>query len=243
VPRTCLVLLALSLGACATATAARPADPTALLRQRTQALLDAIATGGAPLWDRTLDPRAIYVSEAGDIETKASLLAQLTPLPDGISGRIAIGRFQVELHGDTAIVLHVDHESEDYFGHPLTAEYTTLNVWQHGPAGWRLIAAQVHANQADPPAIQLPAAELDALVGSYRLTDAIRYEIRREGDHLVGQRTGRPPQPLAAEARDVFFVAGQPRNRKIFLRDPSGRVTGFADRREGRDLRWSRVAP
>jgi hypothetical protein len=42
------------------------------------------------------------------------------------------------------------------------------------------------------------------------------------------------------EVRDVFFVAGQPRTRRVFLRDAAGRITGFADRREGEDVRWRR---
>jgi hypothetical protein len=92
----------------------------------------------------------------------------------------------------------------------------------------------------DPPAITLPAARLNEYAGSYRLTAEITYTLRRDGDKLVGQRTGREPVTLAIEASDVFFVPGQPRSRKIILRDASGRITGLADRREGRDIVWTR---
>jgi hypothetical protein len=40
--------------------------------------------------------------------------------------------------------------------------------------------------------------------------------------------------------RDVFFVAGQPRPRRIFTRDTAGAITGFVDRREGEDVRWQK---
>jgi hypothetical protein len=66
------------------------------------------------------------------------------------------------------------------------------------------------------------------------------YAIRRDGDRLIGERTGRPAQDLKVEARDVMFVPGQPRSRKIFQRDAQGRITGFADRREARDVVWRR---
>jgi hypothetical protein len=36
--------------------------------------------------------------------------------------------------------------------------------------------------------------------------------------------------------RDVLFIPGQPRTRKIFQRDADGKVTGFLDRRGGEDL-------
>jgi hypothetical protein len=42
------------------------------------------------------------------------------------------------------------------------------------------------------------------------------------------------------ELRDLFFVPGQPRTRRIFTRDAAGRVDGFVDRREGEDVRWRR---
>jgi hypothetical protein len=88
----------------------------------------------------------------------------------------------------------------------------------------------------------LAAARLDEYVGVYRLTSEITYTIRRQGDELTGERSGRSSQVLSVEAVDVVFVAGQPRSRKIFLRAPDGRVTGFVDRREGRDIPWTRIS-
>jgi hypothetical protein len=55
---------------------------------------------------------------------------------------------------------------------------------------------------------------------------------------LIAERSGRPPATYLPEVRDVFFVAGQPRSRRIFNRDAAGAVVGFVDRREGEDVRW-----
>lgn len=230
----------LASGCATTAGARAPARADAVLRAQTQELLDAIAVGDARVWDRYLDPQILYVSEAGAIENKAQLLEELTPLPSGISGKIAIGRFEVRQSGDIAVVLHVDEEDEDYFGHRLHAQYLNTATWRLGAGGWRLISQQVYASLLDPPAITLPADQLDEYAGTYELTDQIHYVIRREGDQLVGQRDGRPPQALKVEARDVLFVPGQPRSRKVFLRDARGQVTRFADRREARDIVWTR---
>jgi len=43
------------------------------------------------------------------------------------------------------------------------------------------------------------------------------------------------------EATDVLFVKGQPRSRKVMLRDEQGRIVAFADRREGHDIVWRRT--
>jgi hypothetical protein len=227
---------------CATGPALRaPGNAEAVLRAQTQELLDAVTAGNPAVWDRYVDPQVLYVSEAGEVESKAQLLAEVAPLPAGISGKIALGRFEVRRHGDTAVVLHVDEEDEDYFGHAIHAQYLTTATWRLGPDGWKLIASQVLATLIDPPAIALPAAQLDEYAGTYQLTGAIRYTIRRDGDRVIGERTGRPAQELRVEARDVLFVPGQPRSRKIFQRDAGGRITGFADRREARDVVWTRL--
>lgn len=54
------------------------------------------------------------------------------------------------------------------------------------------------------------------------------------------ERTGRKPERLQAEVADYFFVAGDPRIRKVFLRDPNGQITGFVERRESWDILWRR---
>jgi hypothetical protein len=59
-----------------------------------------------------------------------------------------------------------------------------------------------------------------------------------ENGKLVGTRNGRKPATWNAEAKDVFFIAGDPRIRKIFQRDASGKVIGFIERRESWDIVW-----
>lgn len=70
--------------------------------------------------------------------------------------------------------------------------------------------------------------------------DDLAYVVQWDGKQLTGGRAGRPVSPLRVEVRDVLFVPGQPRVRKIFQRDKEGKVTGFVDRREGEDLVWHR---
>jgi ketosteroid isomerase-like protein len=232
--------IAVALSALTASRMAAQEDVARILKQQTQELFDAVAVGDAHVWDRYLDANAIYLSEDGVRKTKADLLKEITPLPKGISGSIVVSAFEVRMHGDTAVTTHNDLESENYFGHALNAEYRSTDTWVRTPQGWKLVASQVHAQLIDPPVITLAPAKLDEYVGTYRLNAEITYTIRRNSSVLTGERTGRSAQTLNAEASDVFFVAGQPRSRKIFLRAADGHVTGFVDRREGRDVPWTR---
>lgn len=218
-----------------------PAELERLLREETQALLDAVGTGDKAVWDRLLDPRALYVTEAGDIYTKEQLLAELAPLPPGLDGELRIASFRLVVHGDTAVATHEDAERLDYHGQRVNTRFLTTNTWRRTSDGWKVIATQVLAILEDPPAVTLPARLLDEYAGVYRLTPEITYTIRRDGEKLYGLRSGRQEQELRAEVADVLFVPGQPRSRKIVLRDEAGRITGIADRREGHDIVWTRV--
>ena len=103
------------------------------------------------------------------------------------------------------------------------------------------MASQVLALRTDPPAIPLNSRQMEEYTGRYALTPAIVYEIRNSEGVLQGQRAEGKPETLQAEVPDMLFVSGKPRYRKVFLRGPDGRITGFAERRESWDLVWKRL--
>jgi ketosteroid isomerase-like protein len=227
-------------GARTGAGAAPTSDIAALLKRQTQEMMDAIAPGEAEVWRRYLLEDALVLDENGTVYDKASLLKELTPLPAGLVGRIEVDRFQMKLHGDTAVVAAEIQEYLDYHGQNLRTRFRFLDTWLRTPDGWRLAGRHTAAVLKDPPAISLSAKELCAYNGEYRLTPEITTNVRCTNNGLTSERTGRPPATYLPEVRDVFFVAGQPRTRRIFIRDAGGAVVGFADRREGEDVRWQR---
>ena len=126
--------------------------------------------------------------------------------------------------GSTAVTTHLDVEYETYHGHELHCQYRTTDTWVKTNAGWRIVAGQVLALRIDPPAVALTPHQMEEYMGRYALTPGIIYEIRNNGGVLQCQRTG-----------------GKPRYRKVFLRGPDGRITGFAERREAWDIIWTRL--
>ncbi|HZQ68602.1 MAG TPA: DUF4440 domain-containing protein [Terriglobales bacterium] len=228
----------------AAAIAASPSpqsDIAAELRARDQALLDAIAPGNAKLWDEALAPGAVYVDENGEIIQRAEFLKQLQPLPKGVSGTISISEYSATTSGDVATVVHRDDEVENYHGQTLAAKYLMTETWQKQGGVWKLLLVHAYSALKEPPSIALPTRELEQYVGRYEGGPELVYLIKLEGDHLTGTREGRPGSALRVEVRDVLFISGQLRTRKIFLRDEKGRITGFVDRREGNDLVWKKV--
>ncbi len=214
---------------------------SAQLRRDTQRLLDAIAPGDVAVWDELLDPAVVQVDENDVVRGKAEILAELKPLPPGLSGHLNIDAFRVALKGDVAVVTHEDDEYLDYHGQIMRSRFRMTDTWVETNAGWRLLGSQVLAVLKDPPAVTLDHATLCSYAGRYSMTKEISETIRCQGDVLVVGRQGRPERQYRAEVRDVFFEEGHPRSRRIFVRDAQGRITGFMDRREGRDIAWKRV--
>jgi ketosteroid isomerase-like protein len=233
-----LILLS---GLCATASAASGPVSNQLerqLRSATQQLLDAVAPGDVAVWKRYLHEDFLHVDEAGVVQSTSELLRDLSPLPAGLSGHITIDSFQLRLHGQVAITTHVDQEQLDYYGQMLHSRFRSTDTWLRTAQGWKLVAQQTMALLKDPPSVKLTSEQLCAYRGTYALTADITAQVECTEGGLSITRAGRAAVTYEAEVLDVFFAPGAPRSRRIFLRDGKGDVTGFADRREGEDVRW-----
>lgn len=219
------------------------ANDSAELKRITNELLAAIAPGNVAVWQKYAHDRLIYSTEANEVFTKAKLLEELKPLPKGPVGHIEVGDdWKVEVHGNVAVTTNSASERLEYHGQLLESQFRITDTWIKTKDGWRLIASQVLAVLVDPPAIALPREAVCAYNGTYRLTDEILTTLACTDDGLLrSERTGRPAVTQKAEVLDVFFTPGQPRTRRIFLRNERGEITGFADRREGHDIVWHKV--
>jgi regulator of sigma D len=210
------------------------------LQRICQELLDAVAPGRVEVWKKYLDDSLVHVDENGVVQTKNELLKDLTPLPPGLTGSVAIDHFQAQFHGNVAVAAYEMQESLDYHGQMLHTRFRSSDTWLKTSEGWRLIAQQVSAVLKDPPAIKLPKSQLCAFDGTFTLTPDIELHVRCSEQGLSMQRAGRPAVEYLPETADVFFAPGSPRSRRLFERNAQGKVVAMLERREGEDIRWVR---
>jgi CubicO group peptidase (beta-lactamase class C family) len=91
-------------------------------------------------------------------------------------------------------------------------------------------------------AIELPAAELDRVVGHYRFTAQLDMTVTRDGSGLKAQLTGQPAFPIFAEAPLRFFwrvVDAQ----VVFTANPGSQATGVVLHQGGGTMTGTRVTP
>lgn len=205
-----------------------------------QKLLDAIPTGDKAVWNEILADDAVYSDEDGRILTKKEIIDELQPLPKGYSGFIKITQPRLVRRPNLAVLAYVAAEEETIFGQILKTNFPATDVYEKRDGRWRLLSSHVTVVPRQPPAIRLAPAQLDAYVGTYELAPGVEYVVKRDGERLLGQRTGRKEQELSAEADGIFTLKGY-RGRKMFIRDFAGRVIELRDRRDGNDLVWKRI--
>jgi Domain of unknown function (DUF4440) len=200
------------------------------LRKRDEILLRAVHTANRAAWRTFAAPDFFYLDEEGGVTYLDAFLRQLAPVT---SKPLQIQTYKLTRAGDTAVVLHEDTDENK-------VPYIFTETWQRLNGAWKLRVLHVANVLSDPPSIQLSQAQIDELAGTYRSESGI-CTIRREGDRILAKRADGPESEQRAETRDVLFSPGNPRVRKVFLRDAAGKVTGFVVRYESSDALWTKV--
>jgi ketosteroid isomerase-like protein len=209
---------------------------TAQLRAKDQLLLNAVHSGDRAAWEKNTSSDFIYVEEGG-IQNRADFLKGLEP---DSQEPLKIRQYELHLSGDTALVVHHDEIPVTDVRAKSNGEYLMTETWQRMGGEWKLRIVHIDAVRTDPPAISLTHTQIDELVGTYH-AETLTYTIRRDGDRILAKRSGRSEVELKAETRDVLFLPGDTRARRVFQRDAEGRVTSFARRDENTDTIWTRM--
>jgi ketosteroid isomerase-like protein len=221
------------------ANAAVSSRSVAEVQALSQKLLDALGSGDATTWNRYVDDEVTVVDETGAILRKAELLKEIAPLPPGSSAKFTIETYVAREFGDVIVGTHHDVSEQVVFGQTVHPEFRTVETWRRKAGNWKLIASQTMLIDSPPKAQTLPTEWLKEYEGAYSASESAVYNLKVVGGQLQAQRPGKTPKIFQVEARDAFFVSGQP-GRLIMLRSPTGQLTGFVDRRPGQEILWTK---
>src|SRR3954467_5842319 len=107
------ILLILFCGSNFVSAAERGAAITeAELVRRTQELYDAVVPGNQAPWKKYFADDCIFADEKGRVFDKPKLIADITPLPTGYSGKIKIKNVRSRIIGNMAILSYDADETE-----------------------------------------------------------------------------------------------------------------------------------
>jgi hypothetical protein len=234
-----LFVIATAIGLGAGLYAASPQALEDELLRHTQELLDAVVPGNQEPWKKYFADDCIFADEKGRSLTKAQLVADITPLPNGYSGQIKIGKHKSVINGDTAILSYDTDESETIFGQELHARYHVTDTWLRRNNVWQIAASQTMRYYEDPAVGKIDIAKIDNFVGTYELAPGQARTVSREGDKLFVERNGKRDE-LLPESCDIFFRKGV-EGRILFRYNNDDKVDALIDRRNNEDVIWRKV--
>lgn len=104
-------------------------------------LMDAVGGGSREVWERRLAPQVSCVDPDGTVKGREAVLAELQPLPSGVSGRMELREPALTLSGDTAVLTYHARETEHAFGRTLSAAYRVSDVYVRRGGRWLLLAS------------------------------------------------------------------------------------------------------
>ena len=225
------------------AVAAGPSPETVRWFQTTeQALMDALAPGDKAPWERIMDPSCLVTTEEGQVLTREEFLQDLRPLPDGLSGTIAVKDVSVREFPSFAVVRYRAEEAESVFGQKLDVHYRVTNTYRRDASAWKMVASHLSVVTRDPPAQQVPVAGWPGLVGAYRLLpNGWTFRVESRDGKLVGGRDPKKLQPLIPMAPQAFVLSGSLGEWHFVVEN--GRATRIVNLRKFTPLVWTRVEP
>lgn len=208
--------------------------------RRTQELVDAVAVGNQAPWKKYYADDCMFFDEKGENKNKAALVADITPLPQGSTGSISIGKVQSHIEGNVAIMSYDLDEKETIFGQEMTARYHQTDTWMRRNGTWQIVAGQVLRYYEDPAPGSVDSRMFSDFAGTYELAPSKKLTISQEGAQLFRRRGDESKVELIAEAQGIFFRKGV-EGRILFRRGKEGRVDALIDRRNNEDVVWKRV--
>jgi uncharacterized protein DUF4440/uncharacterized protein DUF3471 len=209
------------------------------LVRRTQELFDSVTSGNQAPWKKYFADDCIYFDEKGNNMDKATLVANVTPLPAGYSGAIKVAKVQSRIYGDTAILSYDANETETIFGQNLRARYHVTDTWLRRNGEWQIIASQAHRYYEDPAIGKADEKKFPDYIGSYELAPGQTRTVTAENGKLIVERKGKKEE-LLPEAGDIFFRKGV-EGRVLFHYDTNGKVDSLIDRRNNEDVIWKKL--
>lgn len=210
------------------------------LVRRTQELVNSVAAGDQTPWKKYFADDCMFFDERGKSENKEALLADVTPLPQGSSGSITVGKVRSHIENDVAILSYDLDEIENVSGQEMRARYHQTDTWMRRKGEWKIVAGQVLRYYEDPAAGEVDVRKFADYVGTYELAPGKTLTISRDGKQLYRQRDDGPKVELIPETPEIFFRKGV-EGRILFRHGESGKVAALIDRRNNEDVVWKKV--
>jgi hypothetical protein len=240
-PRVPSLIAVLLLSTVVCTAQGKPSSNLEWFQSTEQALMDAIAPGEKAPWQAVLDDGFVVTDEEGRVLNKEQFLADLRPLPAGLTGGIAVRDLTAQEFPTFAVARYLADEWEAVFGQRLTTQYRVTDTFRKTGSTWKMVASHFAVVTTDPPAQVVATNRWPGLAGRYRLLPNgwIIHVVYRDGK-LYGGRDPGKLKLLIPMTSDAFVLQGS-LGEWMFAINQDGKATHILNLRKFEPLVWTRI--
>ncbi|HEY8026340.1 MAG TPA: hypothetical protein VIF60_17370 [Burkholderiaceae bacterium] len=209
---------------------------SALLKRKTQALLEVSERGDNAARNAYLDADLLFVDEDGIVRTRRDVESIAPGISvKGLSASDTVTQWVLHQRGNVAVSSFVDEQ----VNHPspmaehgqISLKYLLVQTWRRHGSAWKLFGSHTIPLHQDPAPAALPESLWNEYAGAYQVAPGVVAVLKRDGEGLTSSTNGAKPVRYVPESVDVFYSPGMPagalRPRIFFQRDAAGRVAGY----------------
>jgi Domain of unknown function (DUF4440) len=207
----------------------------------TQQLINGIAAGDTTAWNSYLDDSCLITSENGSVKSKQEFIKGIGTPPSYYKVSETIVNPVFKFHTNVIVFCYTADLLLEAYGQKRLTEICQTDTWIKKNNHWRLISSAALDKPDFPEAQKVLAPIINEITGVYQINETLGYRVFQDSAKLYIQRFGGKKNELICESDYVFYLAGSPLLRYIFIHDNDNKIVQLKVRRAGEGFIFNKI--
>jgi len=207
----------------------------------TQQLVNGIAAGDTTAWNLYLDDSCMITSENGSVKTKQEFIKGIGVPPSYYKVSETIVDPVFRFHANVIVFCYTADLLLEAFGQKRLTEICQTDTWSKKNSHWYLISSAALDKPNFPEVQKVIAPIINEITGVYQINETLGYRVSKDSAKLYIQRFGGKKNELICESDYVFYLAGSPLLRYVFVHDNDNKIIQLKVNRSGKGFVFNKI--
>jgi hypothetical protein len=207
----------------------------------TQQLVNGIAAGDTTAWNLYLDDSCMITSENGSVKTKQEFIKGIGVPPSYYKVSETLVDPVFRFHTNVIVFCYTADLLLEAFGQKRLTEICQTDTWSKKNNHWYLISSAALDKPNFPEVQKVIAPIINEITGVYQINETLGYRVFKDSAKLYIQRFGGKKNELICESDYVFYLAGSPLLRYVFVHDNDNKIIQLKVNRSGKGFVFNKI--
>jgi hypothetical protein len=204
-------------------------------------LVNGIASGDTTAWNSYLDDSCIITNESGSVKTKQEFIKGIGVPPSYFKVSETIINPIFKFHTNVVVFCYTADLLLEAFGQKRLTEICQTDTWIKKNNHWLLISSAALDKPNFPETQKVIAPIINEITGVYQINETLGYRVFQDSAKLYIQRFGGKKIELICESDYVFYLAGSPLLRYVFVHDNDNKIIQLKVNRSGKGFIFNKI--